>query len=48
MTAELQGIIAMAVVAAAAAYVARRAWRSWRAARLAGADRGSGCDCHSR
>jgi hypothetical protein len=49
MTAELQGVVALAIVAAAALYVARRAWSSWRAARVAaGGDRGSGCDCHSR
>ena len=47
MTAELQGVVALAVVAAAALYVVRRAWSSWRAAHLAGEDRGSGCDCHS-
>jgi len=50
MTAELQGVVALAVVAAAALYVLRRGWRSWRAARLAASgDRtsgcGTGCDC---
>ena len=51
MTAELQGIVALAAVAAAALYVARRAWSSWRAARrVVAADPspgcGSDCDCH--
>jgi hypothetical protein len=49
MTAELQGVVALAIVAAAALYVARRAWSSWRAARVAvGRNSGGGCDCHSR
>ena len=49
MTAELQGIVALTVVAGAALYVARRAWISWRVSRLSAEDRsgcGSGCDCH--
>ena len=50
MTAELQGVVALTVVAAAALYVARRAWSSWRAARVVAsgartAGCGSGCDC---
>jgi hypothetical protein len=51
MTADVQGVLALAAVAAAALYAARRAWSAWRAARRIGAaDRaegcGSGCDCH--
>jgi hypothetical protein len=51
MTADVQGVVAIAVVAGAALYVARRAWLSWRAARIAATGEqasgcGSGCDCH--
>jgi hypothetical protein len=51
MTAELQGVVAITVVAGAALYVARRAWTSWRATRLGATEDpssgcGTGCDCH--
>ena len=46
MTAELQAIVALGVVAGAALYVARRAWRTWRAARLPRDGCATGCDCH--
>jgi hypothetical protein len=45
MTAVLQTLAALVVVAGAALYGARRAGRSWRAARQAGGC-GAGCDCH--
>jgi hypothetical protein len=51
MTADVQAVLAIAIVAGAVVYAGRRAWSSWRAARPASTgDRssgcGSGCDCH--
>ena len=49
MTAPMQQVLAVAIVAFAMAYLARRAGSSWRAWRAAGHDRttgcGTGCDC---
>ena len=43
MTALMQQVLALALVAIATTYLARRAWSSWRAWRAAGSDRAAGC-----
>ncbi|HEU4720577.1 MAG TPA: hypothetical protein VFS59_04380 [Gemmatimonadaceae bacterium] len=51
MTADVQGVLAVAIVAGAALYTAKRAWSAWRVARPASTgERPSGCgsDCDCR
>ena len=49
MTALMQQVLVVVIVALATAYLARRAWISWRVWRATGDERttgcGTGCDC---